>query len=1248
MNETFPFNGMKKLFPVTKTLAFQIIPVGKTRENLNRQQTLENASELKKDYESLKAASDRVHKRFIEDTLSKFHLKYLSDGAKDSIQEYADVFLDATLSPEEKDILIAEVAANLRKQVADAFSAVRYNEKDTMLKALASKALLTEILPAEDLSDTEKASLGRLSQYTTYMRPYFEARDRMYEADQDGHTIPVRIIGDNLPIHLTNVRLFDALPEEVTSGAAKIFSALADRIEAFELRDVFTASFFSMLCPQSAIDTYNTLIGGVSNEDGTRIQGLNELINQYNQKQGKDGKKLKQFKKLKKQILSDRMSLSWLPDTLADDKQAVQVAFGLEDLLAGFTPADSTAWNTAAVHVDAKRLGAYSNAVFGHWKEAESCLLKVYSEAFPKKSREGDKGYAERIGKIFKAAKSFSLDEIHGAVAKYGSLAPDSPAASAPSALRLYYMDKIAAKVTEARVSIGLLHDHVDADGVPDAKLGQDAVSGELGPGAYMKDFLEQFNDAKNAALVFTDLGGILDTDQDFYGRVVDFFGDVSRGLKAGYDTIRNYLTKKPYSTDKIQLYFDNPKLLDGWDTNKEPDNRGVILRDGDDIFLGILPAHAKRLFTYGKHLDPASSLKKMDVKFIPNPHMMLPKVAFSKKALSEGNIPEPVMDLYRSGKAVKDYTKEEVALMVDFYKGVIASNPDWGVFGFQFKEAADYERLADFYHDVASQGYKTVFYGVSRDFIDKAVAEGDLFLFQVSCQDMLERHTGKDGNYKALLYEALSGKIGGDVRLCGGGAVYFRPASLPRKVTHPAGVPIRTKNPDSEREKVTYVYDLIKDRRYTEDRYAFHIPVSIYPDADAYGALSVNRRVQEIVRETPGVYVLGINRGERNLISIAVTAPDGTIVEQRNLNVFDNFDYRRKLAEREKERTENRRNWTSVKDIKNIKAGYLTRVVGEIVRLVKKYGCVIAMERLDMDFKTGRQAFEKNVYEQFERDLVSRLSFLADKNEADRFGTVLQLANPGKTEIERTRFPQNGILFLMNPAHVSKTDPLTGFVNRLNLHFGKIAEAEAIIDRFDGFRFNPQSGRFVLTFHYDKAAPEKEAGDGKKAWNIETYGERVEQEQVEDAPAGTYADKVTVLTDAMQKLLDGAGIDWKDGKDLLAGLKGRGTEFYKSFFDLLRLTMRCTNWYNDTREFRIVGCTANAAGQFYDSRRAPERLPKDGDTLAAWNIARKAHIVLKNIRDFKPGVTTGADGKKAKGPRTVVSDADWFAEIQK
>ena len=48
------------------------------------------------------------------------------------------------------------------------------------------------------------------------------------------------------------------------------------------------------------------------------------------------------------------------------------------------------------------------------------------------------------------------------------------------------------------------------------------------------------------------------------------------------YNKVRNHLTKKPFSTEKIKLNFDNGTLLDGWDRNKEKDNaRRFILKKG-------------------------------------------------------------------------------------------------------------------------------------------------------------------------------------------------------------------------------------------------------------------------------------------------------------------------------------------------------------------------------------------------------------------------------------------------------------------------------------------------------------------------------------------------------------------------------------------------------------------------------------------------------------------------------------------
>jgi len=1255
MNPNNKFDKMRGIFPLSKTIAFQLIPIGKTQEHLTAKNTTENAEVLAEDYKNLKGAADRVHKRFIEETLKKFHLKYLSDGEQDSIQEYAEIYLDPSVGSDEKDYLLNEIIENLKAQVSKAFENAEFTENQQMLEALASQNLLKKILPAEQLTEEERTSLGRLQKYTSYMRPYFTMRDRIYRADEKGHTIPVRIVEDNLPIHLSNVHTFLSLPTEVVDGAYDIFNLIAPFLQAYNLEDVFTPSFYSTLCPQSAIDAYNQLIGGVSNEDNTRVQGLNELINQYNQ--AHEDKQIKPLKKLMKQILTDRESLSWIPAEIVNDEEVISAIVNLhETVTEKFRAPENTDWDPSRVYVKADRLNDYSHAMFGDWSLASLALKEEFvKKSLPRKKKESEKKYSERLDKLFKTYKNFSLSKIHRSIREYSADDTEKEIPEASPALRLYFMNRILEKHNAALADYNALKEHVH-DGKPDSKLGQDPKDGTLGAGALVKSTLDNLIEAKNAANIFTDHNGTLAVDPGFYTDVVEPYEEIASTLIPVYNSVRNYLTKKPYSDKKVQLYFDTPDLMKGWDINKETINRAVIIREDETLYLGILPEHAKRLFSSDASNDEGSTLKKMDVKFIPNPHMQLPHVAFSRKALASGNIPSEVLRLRESGKEVKNYDRDEVAMMIDFYKNVIKSNHDWDVFGFEFKETGEYGRLADFFTDVEKQSYRTVYHGISRDFVEKAVEAGNLYLFKISCQDMLEKHHGKDGDYKILLYEALSGKKDCDVRLCGGGAIYHRKASLKPRVTHPAGIPIENKNPNSKNRTRTFKYDIIKDRRYTVDRYMFHVPVEIFPTADKRGGNRVNDKVKEIIKANPDMYVLGINRGERNLISMSVTAPDGTIVEQRNLNVFDNFDYCRKLADREKERNENRKNWTSVKEIKNLKAGYLSRVVGEIAKLVRKYGCVVAMERLEKEFKNKRRKFEKNVYEQFERDLVSKLSFLMDKDVKDgRIKTTVQLSNPGSTETERTKYTQNGIIFFMNPSWVSKTDPLTGFVNRLNTRHKSVKDAEAFLSSLDGFKYNGKTGRFEITFHYDKAAPDKETGDGERVWKIETYGERIEQiYDKSENPKGVWKDVTVNLTDKMKSLLESQGIGYSDSSDILETItstmtgKKKAGEFYKELLHLIYLTLQNTNWNSETKEYRVIGCTADSTGKFFDSRTAPERMPKDGDTLAAWNIARKAHMALKNIREFVPGETLDMEGKKAKTPHLAVYDQEWFTEVQK
>lgn len=1225
------FSSMNNLFPVSKTLSFRLVPMGNTLDTIRRARVIEDAEQLKKDYEILKAAADRVHKRFIEQTLSGLHLKYMGEGAMDSIQEYAEAFYD-----NDQDAVSA-CAEKLKASITDAFNAVKYDEKNGMLKALAGELLVKDILRKEVLSEEEAAALERMKNYTTFMRPYFTIRNRIYDAEEKGFTIPIRTVDENLPIHLKNVKRFALLPNEEREKLTPLFDAVSDKFNwAYKLQDVFTVSAAACLSAQSAIDLYNTLIGGIALEDGTRIQGINEIVNLHNQADTKEEGycKLPKLEKLKKQILSDRESLSWLPETFENDREVLDALVKLEEEFHAGIPMEDIldATNCAdhgAVLIGTASLSDFSHKCTGRWDEFERCIKEELKEQNPPKKREKENSYNERINKLYKKMSVISVKELFDTVQKY-----KTPGQAKTLSLEEYVYGLIVSPLLKAGQDFKAMMDYIGSMR-PEDKLGQTRKDEKENARTYIRSWLDDLMDARRAAQVFTAGNGTVTPDPCFYETVVNPFDEFSNKLVPLYNKVRNYLTRKPYSTDKLRLYFGTPALLSGWDRNKEKDSRGILLQDAKNKYLAILPAHAKKLFEDEKAYDGSSDMKRLSLKFLPGPFKMLPKVGFSAKGIPFYNPSQAVLDLYNGPKAVKEYDLNEVALMVDYYKHLLVANPEWADIKFELKPTEEYVSLNEFFVDVERQAYAMNWKGVSRPFIERAVERGDLYLFKLDCMDMSENHYGTDSIPKSILDEAFSVRNAADtaIRISGGAAIYYRKASLPAYVTHPKNVPIQNKNPRSKNRTRTLAYNLIKDRRFTEDQFNLHIPFLLGPGNDKNGEYNVNSRVREIIKGNPGMYVVGINRGERNLISIAVTAPDGRIVEQRHLNVFDNFDYREKLASVEAERQEARRDWNAITGIKNLKAGYLSRAVGEIVKIVKKYDCVVALENLDMEFKRGREQFEKNVYQQFERDLVNRLSLLMDKHEHDRTRTTLQLATPGKTQEERTRFSQNGIVFFMNPSWITKTDPLTGFVNRLNTHYVSNEKTQEMLSKVDSFRYLPEEKMFALTFRYSEVSPSKKVGIDRP-WTVYTHGRRNKEDR---------ETRVTSIVDAtaeMAAAFVAEAIEYKDGAELLPRMKGSSASFYRAFLDALRLTLQNTLY--DGRELHIVSCTKDASGRFFDSseRSAATGLPSDADINAAWNIARKCHMVLRNIREYVPG--------KEKGPKMVITDEEWLLEVQK
>lgn len=1226
------FSSMTNLFPVSKTLTFRLVPIGNTLDTIRRNRVIEDAEQLKDDYKTLKAAADRIHKRFIEETLSKLHLKYMGDGAMDSIQEFADAFNDNATDK------MNACAAGLKASITEAFMKARYNEKESMLDALASELLVKEILPGETLSAEEAAAAERMKKYTTFMRPYFTIRNRIYNAEEKGFTIPARVVDENLPTHLRNVKRFALLPEDEREKLAPLFKAVSGKMAwAYELPDVFTVSAASCLSAQSAIDAYNALIGGIALEDGSRIQGINEIINLHNQAASKkEGSgKLPKLEQLKKQILSDRESLSWLPEEFENDREVLDALAKLEKELHDIVPVSKILDTTnsadrGALFINMAKLSDFSHAFTGRWDEFERCIKEALKTQNPPSKREKENNYNERINKLYKKMSDISVKELFDIAEQYRTTDPTTAQLQKQFSIVDYVYGFIIGPLVEAEADFNAMMDYIGSMGESD-KLGQTRHDEKENARTYIRTWLDDLMDARRAAEVFTTGNGTATPDPAFYESVVEPLGAFADKLVPLYNRIRNYLTRKPYSTDKTRLYFGTPTLLDGWDRNKEKDSRGILLQDGKDKYLAILPAGAKKLFEDEKAYDESSDLKRMSLKFLPGPFKMLPKVGFSSKGIPFYKPSQEVLDLYNGPKAVREYTPDEVALMVDYYKHLLTANPEWTDIRFELKPTAEYATLNEFFEDIDRQGYSISWKGVSRPFIERAVERGELYLFRLDCMDMSEHHYGNDSNPKAILDEAFSERNAVDtaVRIAGKAAIYYRKASLQAHVTHPRNVPIRNKNPRSRNATRTLPYDLIKDRRFTEDQFNLHIAVLLGPDNNKKGENNVNAGVMEIIKANPGMYVLGINRGERNLLSIAVTAPDGRIVEQRHLNVFDNFDYREKLASVEAERQEARRDWNAITDIKNIKKGYLSRAVGEVVRLVKKYDCVIALENLDMEFKRGRQQFEKNVYQQFERDLINRLALLMDKNDPDRTRTTLQLASRGKTPEQRTRFPQNGIVFFMNPAWITKTDPLTGFVNRLNTFYTSIEKTQQLLEAFDSFRYLPEEGMFALTFRYGRISPDKKTGNDR-TWTVYTHGRRSKENRE------THVIESLDATMEMEAAFIAEKIEYKDGAELLPRMKECSASFYRAFLEALRLTLQNTVY--DGKELKIVSCTKDADGKFFESdeNAVAMGLPGDADINAAWNIARKCHMVLRNIRE--------AESNK---PRMIVDDDEWLLEVQ-
>ena len=1204
----------------------------KLENNFNKNLLLEKDKQRAENYEKVKGYIDRFHKEYIESVLSKARIE--------KVDEYANLYWKS--NKDDSDIKAMESLENdMRKQISKQLTSTE------IYKRLFEKELICEDLPAFLTDKDERETVECFRSFTTYFKGFNTNRKNMYSSDEKSTAIAYRCINDNLPRFLDNVKsfqkVFDNLSDEtVTKPNTDLYNIFGTNIE-----DIFSIDYFEFVLAQSGIEIYNSMIGGYTCSDGTKIQGLNECINLYNQQVAKNekSKRLPLMKPLYKQILSEKDSVSFIPEKFNSDNEVLLAIedyynshIGDIDLLTELLQSLNT-YNANGIFVKSGvAITDISNGAFNSWNVLRSAWNEKYEALHTVTSKTKIDKYIEKRDKVYKAIKSFSLFELQSLGNENGNEITDWYISS---------INECNSKIKEAYLQAQELLKS-DYEKNYNKRLYKNEKATEL-----VKNLLDAIKEFQKLIKPLNGTGKEENKDELFYGEFTSHYDSVA-DIDRLYDKVRNYITQKPYSKDKIKLNFDNPQLLGGWDKNKESDYRTVLLHKDGLYYLAVMDKSHSKAFVDAPEIasDDEDYYEKMEYKLLPGPNKMLPKVFFASKNIDTFQPSDRILDIRKreSFKKGATFNKSECHEFIDYFKGSIEKHDDWSQFGFKFSPTESYNDISEFYREISDQGYSVSFNKISKSYVDELVDNGYIYLFQIYNKDFSKYSKGTPNlhtlYFKMLFDERnLSNVV---YKLNGEAEMFYREASIgdKEKITHYANQPIENKNPDNKKKESTFEYDIVKDKRFTKRQFSLHVPITI--NFKAHGQEFLNYDVRKAVKYKDDNYVIGIDRGERNLIYISVINSNGKIVEQMSLNeiISDNghkVDYQKLLDTKEKERDKARKNWTSVENIKELKEGYISQIVHKICELVVKYDAVIAMEDLNFGFKRGRFPVEKQVYQKFENMLISKLNLLIDKKaDPTENGGLLRAYQLTNKFDGVNKAKQNGIIFYVPAWDTSKIDPATGFVNLLKPKYTSVPEAKNLFETIDDIKYNANTDMFEFYIDYSKFP--RCNSDFKKAWTVCTNSSRILTFPNKEKN-NMWDNKQIVLTDEFKSLFNEFGIDYKGNlKDSILSISN--ADFYGRLIKLFSLTLQMRNSITGStlpEDDYLISPVANESGEFYDSRNykgTNAALPCDADANGAYNIARKALWAINVLKDTPDDMLNKA--------KLSITNAEWLEYTQR
>lgn len=622
-----------------------------------------------------------------------------------------------------------------------------------------------------------------------------------------------------------------------------------------------------------------------------------------------------------------------------------------------------------------------------------------------------------------------------------------------------------------------------------------------------------------------------------FYDRFDELYEQLA-GITDLYFKTQSRLMKKEFSTDSIRLMFGKSTLLNGFSiSNGNTQYQGYLFRKNNsigeyDYFLGI-SADATLFPEQDEIKGTASEYERL--------YYMQKKTSSFYGSSYRGKF-----GLYF--KEEKDGLSQTAAidrlklLLKEKYKNVPNNKPVMD---------GSFQTLQDFKNAVSSlfKQNKVLEYGnISKGEFEKALKNEDkpLFLFKINNKDLSYADTyakglrnkenkprGKENLHTMYFRHLMSGDQ--SVIDLGTGMLFWRDASIPRKITHHAKAPVESKRwriSKAGKQFNQFDYDLYKDKRFTyveenksEGKYFLHLSTVInYQSPDAPKKTrdfneAINQNVLSYLKEqadNPDFNIIGIDRGERHLLYVSVIDQQGNIRDkfelapnksgQFSLNkIYTGYrpqghaeeiptDYKTLLQRKGAQKKKAQQGWGEAVNIKELKQGYLSQVIHQISKMMIKDGkpnAIIVMEALNPKFKQKRP-LDTSVYQIFEKMLIEKLNYLTfkDTTPTEPGGILNGWQFTGKYDVDvLDKQKQCGFVFYVPAAYTSKIDPASGFVNFFsNLPYGNISKSKNLFEKFERVEF--KNGRFEFEFDYGKFKENAPKAAGELKWKVCTSDE--------------------------------------------------------------------------------------------------------------------------------------------------------------